>query len=93
MSCFSQDSPVFVTASSPVDQNVSVLPILSEDIFVLKITMILRQKVGNLRLISSEDLFFSIENTDKFLLTSVPVCHFVNMVSLTIIIFKRLTLL
>ena len=28
--------------------------------------MILRQKVGNLRLISSENLFFFIENTDKF---------------------------
>ena len=80
-----------VTASCPVDQNVPVLPILSEDFF-LEITIILRQKVGNLRLISSENLFF-IENTDKFFLMSVLVCHFVNMVSLTIIIFKRLTLL
>ena len=45
------------------DQNVPVLPILSKDFF-LEITMILRQKVGNLRLISSEDHFF-IESTDK----------------------------
>ena len=54
-----------VTVSRSVDQNVLVLPILSEDFF-LEITMILRQKVGNLRLISSEDLFFFIENTDEF---------------------------
>ena len=49
-----------VMASCPVDQNVSVLPILSEDF--LEITMILRQKVGNLRLILSEDLFFYREH-------------------------------
>ena len=54
-----------VTVSCPIDQNVPVLPILSKDFF-LEITMILRQKVGNLRLISSENLFFFIENTDKF---------------------------
>ena len=48
---------VLVTASCLVDQNVPVLPILSEDFF-FEITMILRQKVGNLRLISSENLFF-----------------------------------
>ena len=39
-----------VTASCLVDQNVLVLPILSE-YFFLEITMILRQKVGNLRLV------------------------------------------
>ena len=53
-----------VTASCPIDQNVPVLPILSKDFF-LEITMILRQKVGNLRLISSENLFFYRKH-DKF---------------------------
>ena len=53
-----------VMASHLVDQNVPVLPILNEDFF-LEITMILRQNVRNLRLISSEGLFF-IENTDEF---------------------------
>ena len=46
--------------SCPVDQNVPVLPILSEGLF-LKIIMILRQKVGNLRLISSENFFIHNE--------------------------------
>ena len=60
MSCFLG----LVTASRSVDQNVLVLPILHEDFF-LEITMILRQKIGYLRLISSEDFFF-MENTDEF---------------------------
>ena len=75
MSCFLG----LVTTSCPVDQNVPVLPILSEDFFFLEITMLLRQKVGNLRLISSEDLFFFfIEKTDKFFSfnkhPSLPLC-------------------
>ena len=57
MSCFLG----LVMASCLVDQNVLVLPILSEDFF-LEITMILRQKVENLRLISSENLFFYREH-------------------------------
>ena len=74
MSCFLS----LVMASCLVDQNVPVLPILRKDF--LQITMILRQKVGNLRLILSEDLFFFIENTDRFFsfneCPSLPFCKY-----------------
>ena len=70
-----------VMASCLVDQNVLVLLILSEDFF-LEITMILRQKLGNLRLISSENFFFFffIENTDNFFsfnkCPGLPLCKY-----------------